>query len=131
LTDHRCGTCAQHGGYAALGMNRADFDLASVDIDLLRKRCQPRCHGARADEIDRENVFPRDLWPRLGQLGLLGITAEPEYGGAGLGYLAHVVAAEDSAAPRAGGSLGAHQFASTSCDAKRTAEAEYLPADLR
>ena len=44
----------------------------------------------RADEIDRTNQFPRDLWPQMGELGLHGITVEEEYGGAGLGYLEHV-----------------------------------------
>ncbi|MFQ5985556.1 MAG: isovaleryl-CoA dehydrogenase, partial [Alphaproteobacteria bacterium] len=49
----------------------------------------------RAAEIDRSNEFPADLWPKMGKLGLLGITVEDEYGGAGLGYLEHVVAMEE------------------------------------
>ena len=49
----------------------------------------------RAVEIDRSNAFPRDLWPQMGELGLLGITVEEEWGGAGLGYLAHCVAMEE------------------------------------
>ena len=49
----------------------------------------------RAAEIDQTNTFPRDLWPKLGDLGLLGITVEEEYGGSGMGYLAHVVAMEE------------------------------------
>jgi isovaleryl-CoA dehydrogenase len=58
----------------------------------------------RAAEIDKTNVFPRDLWPRLGELGLHGITVEEEYGGAGLGYLEHCVALEEIS--RASASVG-------------------------
>jgi isovaleryl-CoA dehydrogenase len=63
-----------------------------------------------ADEIDRSNEFARDLWPELGALGLLGITADPDFGGSGLGYLAHVVAIEELARASASTSLsyGAH-----------------------
>ncbi len=64
----------------------------------------------RADEIDRTNEFPRDLWPRLGALGLLGITVEEELGGAGMGYLEHCVAMEEvsRASASVGLSYGAH-----------------------
>jgi isovaleryl-CoA dehydrogenase len=64
----------------------------------------------RAAEIDRTNGFPRDLWPHLGRLGLLGITVEEEWGGAGLGYLAHVIAMEEisRASAAVGLSYGAH-----------------------
>ncbi|WP_407067107.1 isovaleryl-CoA dehydrogenase [Hyphococcus lacteus] len=58
----------------------------------------------RAAEIDEKNLFPRDLWPELGELGLLGITADEEFGGSGLGYVAHVVAMEEIS--RASGSVG-------------------------
>src|SRR5262245_32842528 len=63
-----------------------------------------------AAEIDRTNTFPRELWPELGQLGLLGITVEEEYGGAGLGYLAHCIAMEEvsRASAAIGLSYGAH-----------------------
>ena len=63
-----------------------------------------------AEEIDRENAFPAPLWRRLGDLGLLGITAEPEFGGSGMGYLAHVVAIEEisRASASVGLSYGAH-----------------------
>ena len=64
----------------------------------------------RAEEIDRSNIFPRDLWPKMGALGLHGITVEEEYGGAGLGYLEHVVAMEEVSRGSAsvGLSYGAH-----------------------
>jgi isovaleryl-CoA dehydrogenase len=64
----------------------------------------------RADEIDRSNTFPRDLWPQLGELGLHGITVEEEWGGSGLGYLEHCVAMEEisRASASVGLSYGAH-----------------------
>jgi isovaleryl-CoA dehydrogenase len=83
-----------------------DFGLGE-DLDLLRETVAAFARAElapRADEIDRSNLFPRDLWPRLGELGLLGITVEPEWGGTGLGYLAHVVAMEELS--RASGSVG-------------------------
>ncbi len=63
-----------------------------------------------AEQVDRDNTFPRSVWPRLGHLGLLGITAEPAYGGSGMGYLAHVVAIEEisRASASVGLSYGAH-----------------------
>src|SRR5205085_6983192 len=64
----------------------------------------------RADEIDKTNTFPRDLWPKLGALGLHGITVEEEYGGSGLGYLEHCIAMEEISRGSAsvGLSYGAH-----------------------
>ena len=64
----------------------------------------------RAEEIDRTDSFPRDLWPQLGDLGLLGITVSEEYGGSGLGYLAHTVTMEEISRGSAsvGLSYGAH-----------------------
>ena len=64
----------------------------------------------RAGEIDASNQFPRDLWPQLGDLGVLGVTVEEEYGGAGLGYLEHCVAMEEisRASASVGLSYGAH-----------------------
>src|SRR5471032_1702283 len=63
-----------------------------------------------AAEIDRTNVFPRQLWPQMGALGLHGITVEEEFGGLGLGYLEHVVAMEEisRASASVGLSYGAH-----------------------
>jgi isovaleryl-CoA dehydrogenase len=85
-----------------------DFDFGlGDDLEMLRQTVRAFVDAElapRADEIDRSNHFPRDLWPRLGELGLLGITVEPEWGGAGLGYLAHVVAVEELS--RASGSIG-------------------------
>jgi len=73
------------------GMN---FGLGE-DIDALRDMVQ-RWAGdklaPRAAQIDESNEAPKDLWPQMGELGLLGITADPDFGGTGMGYLAHVVA---------------------------------------
>mgnify|MGYP000120711178 CR=1 FL=1 len=64
--------------------------LRTTVADFARDRIAPR-----AAEIDATNTFPRDLWPQLGALGLLGITVEPELGGTGLGYLAHCIVMEE------------------------------------
>ena len=83
------------------------------DVDALREtvfRWSQDKLAPRAAEIDRTNDFPTDLWPELGSLGLLGITADPEFGGSGMSYVAHVVAVEEIARASASVSLsyGAH-----------------------
>ncbi len=77
--------------------------------DLVHRWAQERLKPSAA-RIDGENGFPRELWRELGDLGLLGITADPDYGGAGMGYLAHTVAVEEIARASASVSLsyGAH-----------------------
>ena len=104
-------------------------------IDMLRDSV--RDFAAReiapcAAEIDRANEFPADLWRKLGDLGLLGITVEEEYGGSALGYLAHIVAMEEisRASASVGLSYGAH---SNLCvnqirrNGSRTQKQKYLP----
>src|SRR5665213_3915303 len=89
-----------------------DFDLGA-EIDQLRDTVRAFADdeiAPLAAEIDRTDTFPRQLWPKMGALGLHGITVEEEYGGAGMGYLAHVVAMEEvsRASAAVGLSYGAH-----------------------
>jgi isovaleryl-CoA dehydrogenase len=89
-----------------------DFGLGET-ADMLRESVRGFATdriAPRADEIDRSNTFPRDLWPELGKLGVHGITVEEEWGGSGLGYLEHCVAMEEisRASAAVGLSYGAH-----------------------
>jgi isovaleryl-CoA dehydrogenase len=82
-------------------------------IDMLRATVRQFAAaeiGPRAADIDRDNVFPADLWRKMGDLGLLGITVEDEFGGTAMGYLAHVIAMEEisRASASVGLSYGAH-----------------------
>ncbi|RZZ85495.1 isovaleryl-CoA dehydrogenase [Pseudoxanthomonas winnipegensis] len=88
------------------------FELGE-DIDQLRdavRTFSSEVIAPLADQADRDNAFPNALWPQLGQMGLLGLTVEEEYGGTALGYLAHVVAMEEisRACSAIGLSYGAH-----------------------
>ncbi len=110
------------------------FDLGE-DIAVMRDMVQAWAQSRMAPmaaAIDRDNCFPAELWPEMGELGLLGITVPEEWGGAGMSYLAHVVATEEIARASASVSLsyGAHsnlcvnQIKLNGTDAQRR---KYLP----
>ena len=111
-----------------------DFDLGET-ADMLRDSVRSFSDdniAPRADEIDRSNQFPRDLWPEMGKLGLHGITVEEEYGGSGLGYLEHCVAMEEVSRGSAsvGLSYGAHSNLCVNQIRRNGSEAQkrkYLP----
>ena len=93
-------------------LSTLDFDLGP-EIDMLRASVRDFAEdkvAPLAAEIDRDDRFPIELWPDMGALGLHGITVEEEYGGAGMGYLAHCVAMEEvsRASASVGLSYGAH-----------------------
>jgi len=89
-------------------LDRCDFDVGlGEELDAVRaqvRRFARERIAPRAEEIDRGNEFPRDLWPELGAAGLLGVTVPERWGGAGLGYLAHILIMEEIS--RASGSVG-------------------------
>jgi len=96
----------------AAAMPAMDFGLGET-VDAIRdatSRFAVDRIAPLAEDIDRTNCFPRELWPEMGALGLHGITVEEEFGGLGLGYLAHVVAMEEisRASASIGLSYGAH-----------------------
>ncbi|MFM8591026.1 MAG: isovaleryl-CoA dehydrogenase [Limnohabitans sp.] len=109
--------------------------MLGEDIDALREAVRDFAQteiAPRAAEIDRNDQFPIDLWRKMGDLGVLGITVGEEYGGAGMGYLAHMVAMEEisRASASVGLSYGAHsnlcvnQIKRNGSEAQR---ARYLP----
>jgi isovaleryl-CoA dehydrogenase len=116
--------------------DRCDFDFGLGEvIDEVRAQARRFAReriAPRAEEIDRSNEFPRDLWPELGNAGLLGVTVPERWGGANLGYLAHIVVMEEisRASGSVGLSYGAHsnlcmnQIALNATDAQRD---RYLP----
>ncbi|MET4578996.1 isovaleryl-CoA dehydrogenase [Ottowia thiooxydans] len=111
-----------------------DFQLGE-DIDALRDAVRSFAEAEiapRAAEVDRSDQFPMDLWPKMGELGVLGITVPEEYGGANMGYLAHMIAMEEisRASASIGLSYGAHSNLCVN-QIKRNGSAEqkkkYLP----
>ncbi|WP_010298079.1 isovaleryl-CoA dehydrogenase [Candidatus Odyssella thessalonicensis] len=115
-------------------MSDFDFDLGEIANsvrDMVRQFAEEKI-APRAAEIDHTNEFPRDLWPELGQLGLLGITVSEEFGGAGMGYLEHVIAMEEisRASASVGLSYGAHSnlcVNQISLNANTEQKKKYLP----
>ena len=111
-----------------------NFQLGE-DIDSLRDSVRTfaqREIAPRASEIDRSDQFPMDLWKKMGELGVLGITVGDEYGGAGMGYLAHMIAMEEisRASASVGLSYGAHSNLCVNQIARNGSEAQrkkYLP----
>ncbi|MGA9866722.1 MAG: isovaleryl-CoA dehydrogenase [Acetobacteraceae bacterium] len=111
-----------------------DFNLGEA-ADMLRAQVEAFAAAEiapRAAQIDRDNAFPMDLWRKFGDLGVLGITAPEEYGGAGMGYLEHVVAVEEisRASASVGLSYGAHSQLAVNQIHRNGTEAQkrrYLP----
>jgi len=111
-----------------------NFDLGE-SIALLRESVREFAQAEIAPiaaKVDRDNQFPHHLWPKMGELGLLGITVDEDYGGADLGYLAHVVAMEEisRASASVGLSYGAHSNLCVNQLAKNGTQAQkrkYLP----
>ena len=108
----------------------------SEEIGLLRETLHQFATteiAARAADIDRDNDFPRDLWTKMGDLGLLGITIPEQYGGSGMGYLAHAIAMEEisRASASVGLSYGAHSnlcLNQIRLNGSEEQRAHYLPA---
>ena len=117
-------------------MNITGIDLGlSEDIRMLRDTVQAFAAAEiapRAAAIDKDNEFPADLWKKFGDLGLLGMTVHEDYGGANMGYLAHIVAMEEisRASASVGLSYGAHSNLCVNQIRRNATEAQkkkYLP----
>ena len=100
---------SQIGHNRKSGLNFGLSDTAEMIADTVSAFAQQEI-SPRAEDIDRTNTFPRDLWPKMGELGLHGITVEEEFGGSGLGYLEHCLAMEQvsRASAAVGLAYGAH-----------------------
>jgi len=117
-----------------MDMPTLNFGLGG-DIEMLRNTVRNFADkeiAPRAADIDRDNLFPADLWRKFGDLGVLGITVEEDYGGAAMGYLAHVVAMEEisRASASVGLSYGAHSNLCVNQIRRNGSEAQkrkYLP----
>ena len=115
-----------------------NFDLGET-IDMLRDAVHSFAQteiAPRAAEIDASNEFPNSLWPKLGEMGLLGVTVPEAYGGANMGYLAHIVAMEEisRASASVGLSYGAHSNLCVNQINRNGSEAQkqqYLPKLIR
>ncbi|HRB10817.1 MAG TPA: acyl-CoA dehydrogenase family protein, partial [Ottowia sp.] len=111
-----------------------NFQLGD-DIDALRDAVRDFAQAEiapRAAEVDRSDQFPMDLWPKMGELGVLGITVPEQYGGADMGYLAHMIAMEEisRASASIGLSYGAHSNLCVNQIKRNGSEAQkqkYLP----
>jgi isovaleryl-CoA dehydrogenase len=116
-----------------------DFPTLNFDLGETAEQLRHSVRGFTSDkiapmaaELDKSNAFPRELWPKLGELGVLGITVEEEYGGAGLGYLEHCLAMEEISRGSAaiGLSYGAHSNLCVNQIRRNGSEAQkraYLP----
>src|SRR5439155_1074194 len=108
---------------STLDCTDSDFGLCAELEEIRRqvRRFAAEQIAPRAAEIDRSNEFPRDLWPALGEQGLLGITVPERFGGAQLGYLAHVIVMEEISRGAPAASALRRSSTSSACAARAPA----------